>query len=441
MSRRIAMLMPIGIIGVVLGLGLVHSRIAEPAYELGGTRLLWEVVYAGALCVAAYAVGFPDVFERLRQVAASAVGAVIAGALTVSMAQLMLGMPLLPRFVVLGSAPFVIGWLALCSVSVRWGRHVARNRDRVVLVGSGEDLEAVPKALASSPERPAEVVAVMDVDDARGTPGSRMPLLDLTREVEGTVVVLDRSASAETHIVEQVALLHERGVRVRTLSLFYESWLGRLPMGELERISLMFDIGEVHRDRFARRKRIVDIAAAVAFLPLLAVVTPLVMVGNILGNRGPLLFRQERVGKSGQTFEMLKFRSMVSVPGSEDNEWTTDDDLRVTPFGGFLRKSHLDELPQIINVLRGELSMVGPRPEQTHYVEQLSEKLPFYQLRHLVQPGLTGWAQINQGYASSTGDALEKLQYEFWYLRHQGMAVDLRILVRTLRSVIGGDGR
>ena len=228
--------------------------------------------------------------------------------------------------------------------------------------------------------------------------------------------------------------------RIRTLSLFYEQWLDRLPIAELERISLMFDVGEVHRERYARRKRVVDMAIALVALPVLVTAVPVVAVGNLVANRGPLMFRQARVGKGGREFSILKFRTMKGT-GSGPGRWTLDEDPRVTPWGRMMRRSHIDELPQLINVLKGELSIVGPRPEQPHYVSELTAKLPFYQLRHLVQPGLTGWAQVNQGYAATTGDALEKLQYEFWYLRHQRMAVDLRIMLRTVRAVTGGRGR
>ncbi|MEL7210407.1 MAG: sugar transferase, partial [Actinomycetota bacterium] len=122
-------------------------------------------------------------------------------------------------------------------------------------------------------------------------------------------------------------------------------------------------------------------------------------------------------------------------------EWTAEDDPRVTRFGHWMRVTHLDELPQVLNIVRGDLAVVGPRPEQPHYVAELSEKLPFYAMRHLVRPGLTGWAQVKYGYAGDERDALEKLQYEFFYLRRQSVLLDLRIIVRTVRSVLGGDGQ
>ena len=122
------------------------------------------------------------------------------------------------------------------------------------------------------------------------------------------------------------------------------------------------------------------------------------------------------------------------------DEWTAVVDPRITPVGRFLRRTHLDELPQVLNILRGDLSVVGPRPEQPHYVEELAEKLPFYGLRHLVRPGLTGWAQVIHGYAGDETDALEKLQYEFFYLRRQGIALALRVVGRTVRTLFGSQG-
>ena len=167
--------------------------------------------------------------------------------------------------------------------------------------------------------------------------------------------------------------------------------------------------------------------------------TPLVVAANRLANRGPLLYRPPRVGRDGKLFSILKFRTMHCVDPAGDP--TAEDDPRVTRFGRVLRHSHLDELPQVLNILRGELSVVGPRPEQPHLVSELSAKLPFYRLRHLVRPGLTGWAQVKYRYAGTDVEALEKLQYEFFYLRRQSLALDARIVGRTIRSVIGRDGR
>ncbi len=330
-------------------------------------------------------------------------------------------------------------WYRLCVRLWAGGRLRAEARDRVAVVGRPDEVAALDLELHGLPERPASVVAGLTIEAAAGTPGEELPLVAVHREHSPTVLVLDRAAQDDDAIVAQAAILHERGVRIRTLSGFYEEWLGKLPVSELERASLFFDIGELHRAGYGRAKRLLDLPLAAAGMVVLALVIPLVWVANLVGNRGPLLYRQVRVGKGGRPFTLLKLRTMA--PGSPDGAWTAEDDPRVTPVGRLLRATHLDELPQVLNILRGDLGVVGPRPEQPHYVEELSDKLPFYRLRHVVRPGLTGWAQVKYGYAGSESAALEKLQYEFWYLRHQSLRTDARIIGRTARSVLGSQGR
>jgi len=253
--------------------------------------------------------------------------------------------------------------------------------------------------------------------------------------------VLDREAQNDESIVGQAAALHEAGIRVRTLTLFYDEWLGKLPVWELERVSLMFDIGELHRARYGRLKRLFDLVVAVIGVVPLVIAIPFVAAGNLIANRGPLFYRQPRVGKNGTGFQIIKFRTMRPEGSRMPSEWTTEDDPRITPFGRLLRRTHLDELPQVVNVFIADLSVVGPRPEQPQYVRELVGKIPFYDLRHRVRPGLTGWAQVKYGYAGTESDALQKLQYEFYYLRHQSLTMDARIVVRTVRSIVGRKGR
>ena len=166
-----------------------------------------------------------------------------------------------------------------------------------------------------------------------------------------TVVVLDRAALADPAVVAQAASLHEAGVRVRTLSLFYEEWLGKLPLSELERVSLLFDIRELHGARYLRVKRMFDIVVGLIGVLALVVIEPFVLLGNLFGNRGPLFYRQQRVGKNGKTFEIVKFRTMRDGPDGGQRRGRSEDDPRITPFGRFLRRTHLDELPQLWNML------------------------------------------------------------------------------------------
>ena len=330
----------------------------------------------------------------------------------------------------------------LASTLARTGESWSEARDRVLFVGGVTEGDRLRTDVDFVPERPSIVVAQLAPSEAVAAVAADKPLVAAVLDHRVTVIVLDRRAQEESSIIDQVAVLHERGIRVRSLAQFYEEWLAKLPISELERTSLFFDISEVHRIRYGRAKRLVDLVGALLGLVGLVVVTPLVVVGNLVANRGPLLYRQERVGRGGRSFRILKFRSMVPHASSAgDAPWTERDDPRITPFGRLLRASHLDELPQMVNVLRGELSLVGPRPEQPRYVRELSERLPFYGMRHLVRPGLTGWAQVKYGYAGDERDAIEKLQYEFFYLRNQSLRFDLRVLGRTVRSVLGGSGR
>ena len=438
--RRLARpLLLAGIAFSVLGLSKIHAAGNQYDYT-ASSRFAWSLAYIALLCAASYGAGLPELPRSRRSAALTVAASTGAAALAISVLQLVVGSALLPRFVVFGAPVLLIPVAVVASGVARKGRALDGQRDRVVAIVGPEESANLSRELDALPERPAVLTWVLAPEEAVAEDAHR-PLEDVVRATAATAVVLDRVALADESIVAQAAKLHESGVRVRTLSLFYDEWLGKLPVSELERIGLLFDIGELHRARYGRIKRILDTVGATAGAVALVLVIPAVWVGNKLGNRGPLLYRQARVGKGGREFEILKFRTMTAGSAGAETKWTTEHDPRITPFGAWLRRSHVDELPQVINILRGDLSVVGPRPEQPRYVEELESKIPFYGLRHLVRPGLTGWAQVKYPYGASEGDAFEKLQYEFYYLRHQGLGLDLRITGRTLRSVLGRGGR
>ena len=423
-----------GVLAVVYGLTRIHAAHIGHYDPTGTSRFGWTVVYAALLCTCAYAFGLPDLPRTRRSVLSASVAAAWLGAAAMSLVQLFVGDALLPRFVVFGSALLLPDWYRICIRLTAGGRTRAEARDRVAVIGRPDDIEALDADLRAAPERPASIVARFSVAEA-AAPGE--PLLE---GPPPTVLVADREAMQDLAVVHQVAVLHEQGVRIRTLATFYEEWIGKLPLNELERASLVFDIKELHGGRYVRVKRLLDLALALLGILPFVVLLPFVLLGDLLGNRGPLFYRQERVGRRGREFTILKFRTMRAAAPGEGSDWTAADDARVTPFGRLLRRTHLDELPQLLNILRGDLSVVGPRPEQPKYVAELAQKLPFYELRHVVQPGLTGWAQVNYGYAGDERDALQKLQYDFWYIKNQSIAVDLRIIGRTIRSVAGSRG-
>jgi exopolysaccharide biosynthesis polyprenyl glycosylphosphotransferase len=439
-QRAARYLLVSGTAAAVVGVGVAHAALHDEVY-FRSFRLWWALAYIVLLCGAAYAIGFPDLL-RARQAPLAAAGAVAVAAIGMSLIQLVAGTALLPRFVVFAAAVALVPWYVLCTALASKGRAGAEERDRVVIVGETSEAQSLRDELGRTPERHAQLVGAVTAAEAAVIETGQYPLTALVGQTGATVVVLAQSAQAEERVVAQAADLHAAGVRIRTLTGFSSEWLGRLPLSELERASLLFDIGDVHRAMYARMKRIVDVAFATLGLMFLAISVPLVVVGNIIANRGPLFFRQPRVGRNGEAFRILKFRTMRTNAHAEgEGEWTAEDDPRLTPFGRILRRLHVDELPQMLNILRGELSIVGPRPEQPRYVEELTEKIPFYDLRHLVRPGLTGWAQVKYEYGANESDALEKLQYEFFYLQNQSLSLDLRVIRRTIRHVFGMGGR
>ena len=438
MQRLARPLLYVGTVGLVVSLGRYHAQVIGHYYFHSAQRLPWNLTYAAIICVAAYALGLPDL-DRRRSVWGPALTAAVTGALAISALQLVLGSLLLPRFVVFLSAVLAVPWFAICEGLADMGRSREEERDRVILVAAPEEQATLATDMGGDLERPAALVGSLSPEEAHGGGTGAKPLVETVIAKRGGVIVLDRIATLDETVVSQAATLHEAGLRVRSLSFFYDEWLGKLPLGELERMSLMFDVGELHRLRYGRVKRLCDIVVALVGMLALILCLPFVLLGNLAANRGPLFYRQPRVGRGSQMFDILKFRTMR--PGSTASEWTAAGDGRVMPWGRVLRTTHLDELPQVLNILRGEQSVVGPRPEQPRYVAELREKIPFYDLRHLVRPGLTGWAQVKYPYGASEMDALEKLQYDFYYLRHQSFGLDLRIIGRTIRHVVGRAGQ
>lgn len=163
---------------------------------------------------------------------------------------------------------------------------------------------------------------------------------------------------------------------------------------------------------------------------------PIILIGNLIGNRGPLFYTQDRVGRHGKEFRIIKFRTMVKDAEKNGAVFAQKNDMRITPFGKFLRKSRIDELPQLINVLKGEMAVIGPRPERAYFVEKITEVMPFYPARHAIKPGLTGWAQINYRYGDSIDDSIEKLKYDLFYIKHRSVLLDANIVVKTIGTVL-----
>jgi exopolysaccharide biosynthesis polyprenyl glycosylphosphotransferase len=227
------------------------------------------------------------------------------------------------------------------------------------------------------------------------------------------------------------------GVMFDHLASAYEEYTGRIAVENLRPSWLIFADGFKKTRRHMIVKRTTDACGAAAALIVLAPVMLLVALAVRFTSNGPILYRQRRVGQNGRIFDVCKFRSMrANAEAATGPVWATKGDSRITPLGLFLRRTRLDELPQLWTILCGHMSIVGPRPERPEFVTALQQQIPFYAQRHMVKPGLTGWAQVRYKYGASVEDSMEKLQYDLFYIKHMSIALDLMIMLETVKTVL-----
>jgi exopolysaccharide biosynthesis polyprenyl glycosylphosphotransferase len=266
-------------------------------------------------------------------------------------------------------------------------------------------------------------------------------LADMTAERKVDQVILGVKGELSSALSQSLIDCYDRGVPVRSLGDLYEELTGRMLLDQLGHSWLLSLPMRSETSRlYSAFKRGFDIVAAVAGLLLAAVVIPIAWIAFKLDDDGPLMYRQQRLGKYGRPFVILKLRTMRDGSEGEPSQ-THAADARITRVGKVLRRLHIDELPQAWNILRGEMSMIGPRPEQPAYVATLEESIGFYRTRLSVRPGLTGWAQVNIGYGEGIEGAREKLSYDLYYIKRQSPALDLLIMARTLFAVLSLGGR
>lgn len=378
--------------------------------------------------------GLPDLRSTVARTGLSAFAAPLLASGSFSLLATAFGPWLLPRFVIIG-APFALAPVNfLGSLLLRHLGTVSRLTT-VFLVGTDSEVRSMVRDLDGSHQRPLRLVGSASLEAIEYA-----ALAEQTQGANPSLLVLSPTAQLDEVVLAVASEAHRNGTRVRGRLDFSLEWLGKMPLEELGLRHLMFDVESVHSVLYNRYKRVLDVAISLALLPVFLFILPFVFFGNLFGNKGPLFFRQSRVGQFGKPFLIVKFRSMKPIVGNQ-SEWTVANDPRVTRFGNVLRNYHLDELPQVWNVLKGELSFIGPRPEQDHYVEELRHDVGHYDMRNMVKPGLTGWAQVNYAYGATKTDALRKLEYDLYYIQRQSLSLDLRILARTARKVVRGTGR
>ena len=339
------------------------------------------------------------------------------------------------------STIFALG-LSVFTLTTIWESVAQRvvGKRRVLVVGTSSSAEAVADAIAVEGNTPFTVVgAVDDEPDDPARLGSVAELSRIIDEQRPELIVLtdgDSSAKALDRLLDAPA----SGLKLVGQAHFFDHAFGRIPLADLKPTWFMsiFHLWQRPYTRFA--KRTFDVVCASVVL-LFAAPFMLVAAGLVRLTPGPIIYRQTRVGERGRHFRMLKFRTMRADAEAPGPAFAQHEDPRVTGAGRFLRRTHIDELPQLWNVLRGEMSIVGPRPERPEFIPTLEDAIPFFTRRLLVKPGITGWAQLRHDYAADADGAAEKLSYDLWYLRHRNLVVDLAICVKTFASVLARPGR
>lgn len=319
------------------------------------------------------------------------------------------------------------------------------KQKKIVIMGFNYRNEMIKKVVADKGVYSIAGIVTKEglTKEGSGILGTYEQIADICREHHIDKIIVTEEGILSQEVLARLIDAKLAGARIYSFLEFYEKSEEKVPLKTLNEQWFLFGKGfEILHNNFYRKvKRIADlIFATVILIPALPVMLIAAMIIK-LESKGPVFFIQDRIGKGNKRFKIIKFRSMVIHNKDEYSKYAGEKDNRITKFGNFMRKTRIDELPQLINVFSGDMSFVGPRPEWDELCMGYMEKIPFYSLRHSVQPGLTGWAQVNYSYGASIEDAIEKLQYDLYYIKHYSLMLDIIIFFKTIKTVIFGRGR
>lgn len=350
------------------------------------------------------------------------------------------------RGVFLVAALLILSFVVLWRIAFAWLTR-ATPKERLLIVGTGAAaLELAKELFERRQELGVEIVGFVDNDpDMVGAPMLNpgvvgtiddIPFLIAKYEADRVVVSL-ADARGKLPMEKLLDSRLRSGAGFDHLATVYEQYTGKIAVENLRPSWFIFSEGFSKSRALLSAKRAFDIASAVIGLILAAPIMAVVALLTKVTSPGPMLYHQERVGLNGAVFTVHKFRTMaIDAEAKTGPVWSTANDPRITKLGNFLRKTRLDELPQLWNVLIGEMSLVGPRPERPSFVSQLTESIPFYGQRHVVKPGVTGWAQVRYTYGASVEDAIQKLQYDLYYIKNMSIPLDLVVVLETIKTVL-----
>ncbi len=316
------------------------------------------------------------------------------------------------------------------------------SSNATLIVGNNSRSQELYDYLLSHPQLGYRALGIIDITDS----SAQSAVSKVTSYQKIDVVIFSKEALNLPNIIDELyKLLHDR-INFHLLSNFYESITGKIPLDAIDQIWFLENLSEGTKRTYDVMKRMFDLSLAICLGLISIPLFPIIMLAIKLDSDGPTIIKQKRVGKEGKTFYLYKFRNMFanspdgSAEGTSGPQWAIEDDPRVTRVGKFIRKSRLDEIPQFWNILKGEMSFVGPRPERPEFHKELNEKIPFYEERYITKPGLTGWAQIKfkldfRG-KMTIQDTFEKLKYDLYYIKNRSFLLDMSILLRTIKIIL-----
>jgi len=329
----------------------------------------------------------------------------------------------------------VLGWRLL---SHQLSKYIITPK-RVIIVGKGKAVHEISQAIKLVSE---DLLVIGTVQEKEGIKvlGSIDRLQDIIQEYDIDQIVLAGIEEKDCNIAHIILDARLKGIDVIDMPDLYQTLLKKIPINYVQEKWFINAKGfeRINNILILKVKRLIDVMSSFFILLISLPLWPFIALMIKMNSPGPIFYKQRRLGKNESTFLLYKFRSMIHEAEKNGAVWAEQDDDRVTGAGKILRKLHVDELPQLLNVIKGEMSLVGPRPERPEFVEDLKKEIPFYSLRHFMMPGLTGWAQICYPYASSLKDAKEKLEYDLYYISHMNLLLDMRILLKTVQIVIFG---
>ena len=444
----------LGLIDIVLLLAVGEAawRLRAGQIEMDLVPLserVWPLIgYAGVVWTAMIAVGVygPDSLRSMRFATARLLVAVSLGVIAITFLDFLLGghtfWRLTLAYAMAGSVPALV----LNRLIVGGILGASAFRRRVLVLGAGKRADRL-RELSERPESGFVIVGYVAMTESEPVVAeaiSRGGIHNLTRHVENlgaSEVVLALEERRNSLPLSDLLRIKTTGVHVNDFSSFIERETGRVDLDSVNPSWLIFSDGfSSGRAISSAAKRVFDLSASALLLALTAPIIALFALLVKLDSKGPAFFRQTRVGLFGQDFDVIKLRSMRTDAEAGGAQWATKDDPRITRLGRFIRKTRIDELPQTWSVLKGEMSFVGPRPERPEFVSELEEQMPYYAERHMVKPGITGWAQINYPYCASVEDSRHKLEYDLYYAKNYTPFLDLLILLQTLRVVLWHEG-